>query len=97
MSGEVGVRRILVVLIIWSAAAAVAAILFAPQVALVPGCYGTMVPPRPSDSPACLAAQPANLQPAAGAVIVIGYLIIATVVAILAIRSARRTGVLGER
>jgi ABC-type Na+ efflux pump permease subunit len=79
--------RVTAALIVWTGIAFVALVLFAPQFAYVPGCYGRMIPPRPTDSPACLAAQPANLQPAAGIVIVIGYMLIVAYAAILAARA----------
>lgn len=60
----------------WTGVAFAALILSAPQFAYVAGCYGRMIPPRPTDSPACLAVQPPSLHGAAGAVIVIGYILI---------------------
>jgi hypothetical protein len=81
--------RVVVALLAWTGVAFAALILSAPQVAYVAGCYGRMIPPRPTDSPACLAAQPANLQPAAGAIIVIGYVVIVASASIVFSRSVR--------
>ena len=83
--------RIAAALIGWTLVAIAALVLFNPQFAYVPGCYGRMVPPHPTDSPACLAAQPANLQPAVGIVIVVGYLVIVSWALLVASPSRRTT------
>ena len=75
----------------WTGIAIAALLLFNPQFAYVAGCHGRMVPPHPTDSPECLAAQPANLQPAVGVVIVVGYLVIVSVALLVASRSQRAT------
>ena len=83
--------RLVLALVVWTGIALVALLFSGPQIAYVPGCYGRLIPPRPTDSPACLAAQPVNLQPAIGPIILIGYLLIVTFALLVAIRTRRRT------
>jgi len=85
--------RLAIALVVWTGIAVVALILASPQVAYVPGCYGRWIPPHPTDSPACLAAQPANLQPAVGAVIVIGYMLIVAFGLLVVIRTFRHASI----